>query len=127
MSEIETRHDEMFEQFQAFHRAHPEVWMLFVRFTWECINRGFKHYSAQGIYERIRWESAGGDGSGYHFKLNNNHRPFYSRRFMDVFPEHEGFFRTRVQTSKGDRPTNLPPLTPEDFPTYPNEQRRVAP
>ena len=28
-------------------------------------------------------------------------RPSYARRFMKMFPEHEGFFRTREQTSEG--------------------------
>ena len=111
----ETRRDEMREQVAAFHRQHPEIWDLFVRFTFEMINRGYTHYSVNAVFERIRWEiDAGGDGT-HAFKLNNNYRAFYSRRFMRMYPQHDGFFRTRQQTSGDRSATNLPELTPEDY------------
>jgi len=76
----------------AYHRAHPEVYQRFVRFTLEVIEAGREHYSAQAIVERIRWETeiqGGGD-----FKLPNAHVAFYSRLFMEDHPRHDGFFRT---------------------------------
>lgn len=107
-----TRLEEMREQCNRFHVEHPEVWDLFVRFTFEMINRGYKHYSAKGVFERIRWEKdAGGDGVTQ-FKLGNNYTPFYSRRFMKMYPEYDGFFRLRQQTSEGRDATNLPELSP---------------
>ena len=111
-----TRHDEMRDECNRFHKAHPRVWSLFIRFTNERIARSFKHYSVNAVFERIRWETDQADVKGRSsFKINNNHRPFYARRFMKMFPQYEGFFRTRVQTSKGGRATNLPPLSPRDF------------
>ena len=97
----ETRHDEMRRQVREFHKKHPEVWDLFVTFTFDRIERGFKHYSVNGIFERIRWDvgNVGGDGIT-EFKLGNNHRPFYARRFMKKYPKYDGFFRTRIQKSK---------------------------
>lgn len=113
---MKSRHEEMREQVQAFHAAHPEVWRLFVRFTRQMIDRGFQHYSVNAIFERIRWEKdAGGDGVTS-FKLNNNYRAFYARAFMKRYPEHAGFFRTREQISRGDQATDLPELTPDDYP-----------
>lgn len=107
-----SRLDEMREQVQAFHAEHPEVWRLFCQFTFQMINRGYAAYSVNAIFERIRWEmDAGGDGITT-FKLNNNYRAFYSRRFMAMYPKHEGFFRTRVQTSEAAPPTYLPELSP---------------
>ncbi len=54
------------------------------------IDKGFKHYSVNAIFERIRWEiDAGGDGIST-FKLNNNYRAFYARRFHRMYPEHDG-------------------------------------
>ena len=112
-----TRADEMLEHVHDFHEQHPEVWDLFVRFTFEMINRGFNNYSANAIFERIRWEKdSGGDGKTQ-FKLNNNYRAFYARRFMNIMPEHLGFFRTRLQTSKNTLATNLPALTPSHWET----------
>ncbi len=110
-----SRRDEMAEQCTEFHRKHPEVWELFVQFSFDIIRKGFKNYSCNAIFERIRWEKdAGGDG-GAQFKLNNNYRALYARRFMQMYPEHEGFFRTREQTSSTKPPTHLPELTPAAY------------
>ena len=43
------RLEEMRDQCAAYHKQHPEVWDMFVRFTFEMINRGFKNYSANGL------------------------------------------------------------------------------
>jgi hypothetical protein len=107
------RFDEMKEQCEAFHEQHPEVWDMFVQFAFQMINRGYKHYSAQhGIFARIRWEKdIGGDGSNQ-FKINNNYSPFYSRRFMKMYPEHNDFFRLRTQVSAYREATYMPEISP---------------
>lgn len=110
-----TRNEEMREQCEAFHKAHPEVWDMFVHYTQLMINRGYKNYSAQSVVERIRWEKdVGGDGEST-FKINNNFVAFYSRRYMKVYPQHEGFFRLRRQVSNDADATKLPELTPRDY------------
>ena len=98
-----SRHQELKIKTQEFHAKHPEVWVLFERFSLQLIKRGFKHYSARGVWHRIRWETATPrymekDDQG--FKLGNNHTPFYARAFMKRYPEYGEFFRTRYQTSK---------------------------
>tara|TARA_R100001244_G_scaffold96936_1_gene72594 strand:- start:152 stop:541 length:390 start_codon:yes stop_codon:yes gene_type:complete len=114
--EIDSRHEEMRQSAIKFHRKNPEIWRLFVQFTRQMIARGFKHYSAQhGIFARIRWEmDAGGDGSS-EFKINNNYSAFYARAYMRMYPEHQGFFRTREQPSNDQPATNLPELTPDHY------------
>lgn len=112
-----SRRDQLHEQCAAFHEAHPEVWELFERFALERIAAGFKHYSARGIFHRIRWEVARPDyDPDTEFKLNNNHSPFYARRFHRLHPEWNGFFRTRRQISDDEIQVTLPPLGPADFP-----------
>lgn len=110
------RTEEMRQQVSEFHDRHPEVWDMFVQFTFEMIQRGYKNYSVNAIFERIRWEkdSVGGDGITS-FKLNNNYRAFYSRRFMRAYPQHEGFFRTREQKSEERGATYKPELTPSHY------------
>lgn len=111
------RYDEMLEQAQIFHSNNPKVWALFCRFSLMLVDRGFKHYSANAVFERIRWETDQADHDGKTtFKLNNNHRPFYARAWMKKYPEHFGFFRVRVQTSKDCKAVHLPELRPTDFP-----------
>lgn len=111
-----SRYDEMREQCNTFHGQHPMVWKLFERFTLERIHRGFGHYSVNAIFERIRWETdqATVDGKTT-FKLNNNYRPFYARRFMRLHPDHEGFFRLRKQISKYEAATGMSELQPVDY------------
>jgi len=112
---MKTRYDEMRDQFVAFHRAHPEVFDLFVRFTFELISTSRTHGAAKTIIERLRWETSVVLQRGDDFKINNNHAPFYARLFLHRYPQHAGFFRTREQTSKSGNATRLSPLRPSDF------------
>jgi len=112
---METRLDEMKAQCQAYHKNHPEVWDLFVRFSKEIISKGYANYSVNAIFERIRWEMDVGGSGDSEFKINNNFRPLYARRFMKMYPDHDGFFRTRKQTSEEAPATNLPELQPKDY------------
>jgi len=81
------------KKFREFHDKNPRVWELLQRFTFEVINKGFKNYSVKAVFERIRWHTDV-ETSDPEFKLSNNHTAYYSRMFMDKYPEHEGFFRT---------------------------------
>lgn len=114
---VKTRKDELEESALKFHQENPNVWILFVKFTREMTSRGFNNYSAYAIFERIRWETDEADVDGKStFKVNNNHRPYYARWYMQAFPEHRGFFRIRELTSESEAAKNLPDLTPKDFP-----------
>lgn len=110
-----TRLDEMRDQVREWHRENPEVWRLFCKFTFQLIERGFEHYSAQGVWERIRWETAEASTDGSTWKANNNYCAFYARAFMRKYPQYDGFFRTRRQASADAPATNLPPLEPKDY------------
>lgn len=115
---MKTRYEEMREQVKAYHEKHPEVWQLFTDFAFQMINRGYKHYSAKAVFERIRWEKdAGGDGVTQ-FKVGNNHPAFYARAFMKKYPQHNGFFRLREQTSHKRNATNMQDVTPMDLKPY---------
>lgn len=83
------------QEFLEFDRANPRIRELFERFTFQVIATGRSRYSADAIWQRLRWhvdiETKSPDG----FKLNNNYRTYYGRRFMNDHPEHDGFFETR--------------------------------
>lgn len=114
---MSTRKEQMRQKCVEFHKKHPEVWELFVKFTKQVIARGHSNYGVGAIFERIRWEldTVGGDGKST-FKLNNNFRAFYARRFHAMYPLHQGFFRTREQTSSARAMSDLPELSPSDYP-----------
>jgi hypothetical protein len=78
---------------------NPEIWNLFVRFTFDAINAGHRNYSADAVLHRVRWETSVAS-KGAEFKCNNNWTAFYARKFHKLYPQHKGFFRLRV--SKAD-------------------------
>ncbi len=83
------------ERFNKFHRANPMVFDLFLRFTLKAKDRGYKHFSAKAVFERIRWhmhiDTVDADG----FKLNNNYTSRYVRLLEQLFPEHRDFYNKR--------------------------------
>lgn len=85
--------------FLKFHTDNPIVWELFTKFTLRLIERGFKHYSADAICHRIRWEVDVEIKDG-EFKLNNNYTSRYARLFHKTFPQYAGFFRNRTLISQ---------------------------
>ena len=99
---MKSRLEQMRRECTKFHKAHPELWALFVGFAFDKIRLGHKHYGAKAVMERVRWETSAGDSSP-EFKVNNNFPSFYARRFSKAFPDHEDFFRTRVQKSAASR------------------------
>jgi hypothetical protein len=103
------RKEQMREACQLFHDTHQNVWHLFVSFAMQKYNRGFKHYGAKAVMERVRWETDAGNpiAPGLDFKLNNNHTAFYAARFNKMYPEISdgNFFRTRkAKVNRGVHP-----------------------
>jgi len=94
-----TTRDNLAEAFEAFHYQNPTVWNLFHRFAMEAIGAGHRHYSADAIMHRVRWETSI-ETSGHLFKINNNHVAYYARRLMATSPMFKGFFRTRRVASE---------------------------
>lgn len=83
-------------QFWRFHEDNPHIYTLVERFASELLAAGRSKAGIGEIWERIRWElsvATRGDG----FKLNNNHRAFYARLWLERHPEHPHFFETRMR------------------------------
>ena len=84
----------LLNRFNDFHDKNPEVYELFVRFTFEAIKRGHKRLSAWMIANRIRWETAIVTVN-CEYKISNDYIALYSRKFMKDYPQYEGFFRIK--------------------------------
>ena len=80
--------------FHEFNAKNPVIFNLFHRFAIEARGRGHKHFSADAIMHRVRWETSVST-TGRIFKINNNHIAYYARALMEQRPEFKGFFRTR--------------------------------
>lgn len=83
--------------FERFDGENPQVWRHFCRFTQELIAAGRQHYGAKAVIERVRWHMAVTTMSEDNFRINNNHFPFYARKWLAVHTTPPEFFRVRVQ------------------------------
>jgi len=89
---FESRLDTLFIK---YHADNPAIFEHFKRFALQLRGRGFRHFGAKAIMERIRWEVAlqtGRDG----FKINNNYTSRYARLLERKLPMFRGFFRKRA-------------------------------
>lgn len=87
--------DAEYKNFCEYDEANPHIWKEFLRITLITIKvKKFKNYSARDIFPIIRWHR-GGNIKSDGFKVNNNYSPFYARKFHELYPQYEGFFRTR--------------------------------
>lgn len=85
----------IFAAYKEWDAANPHFYPLFVRFSRQLAARGYRNIGVALIFERIRWESMIRTTETDEYKLNNNFRSIYARRFMADYPELNGFFRTR--------------------------------
>jgi len=86
--------DDLKKTWWKWHKQNPHVWEMFEKYTFQAISAGYDHYSVNAIFERIRWHTDI-ETKGDPFKINNNHRAYYARYFHYMYPEFDGFFRTR--------------------------------
>ena len=100
---VQTRADQMLDKFIKFHRENPRIWSLFQRFTSEMWSRGFRRYSARGIWHRIRWEVSFETREEGTLKMSNDHTPYYARMWLATHPQAGPFFKVKKLTSQ-DRP-----------------------
>jgi len=89
------------DYFKLYNTENPEIYAMFVAYTYQLISTGATRFSAYLIFERMRWETMVSGNDGY--KLNNNYRPYYARQFMKDHPQYEGFFETRRTVAEGAR------------------------
>lgn len=89
--------------FDRYDRENPQIYDMFKRFAFEAIKAGRKRLGAAMIIERMRWETtvAAQDDE---FKINQNYAAFYSRKFMNEFPQYTGFFTTRASAADNTFP-----------------------
>lgn len=88
-------------KFAEYDAENAHVWAAFERFTFEAIDAGLKHYSADAVLHRVRWETAVAERGG-EFKANNNFTSFYSRKWAKTHPEFADFFRRRRSKADGE-------------------------
>lgn len=80
------------EKFKEFDEKHPEIYEYFEKFALIVAEKR-EYYSAKCIFHRVRWETMIKGEEDY--KIDDGWISHYARKFMDLHPEHSGFFKTR--------------------------------
>jgi hypothetical protein len=89
----------MAKSFKKYDEENPKIWELFLYFSRQAKQKGFKNYSAKGIFELIRWHTKV-EGKHNQFKVNNNYHADYARKLMNFDKSFQGFFRTRKRNNR---------------------------
>ena len=115
-----TRGQQIYDRWKAWHEANPRFWNLFVKFTFDLINAGHQHGSADMVCHRIRWESALELNSTEPVRINNDYTCLWSRLFANQYPQHGEFFRQRRRISE-DKPAHAVDNSVTDYGPPANE------
>jgi hypothetical protein len=76
--------------FEQYHSEHPDIYEKFKNFALLEIRKGQRHLSADFIWHKIRHYTPITDGGKY--KISNEYRAFYSRMFINDFPQYTNCF-----------------------------------
>jgi hypothetical protein len=88
--------------FWNFDKMHPSVYRMIVHLARGLKKQGFKTYSMDVLFHRIRWHAyVKRNRSQEAFKLNDWYTSFYARLVMEREPDLADFFQIRKQRSKG--------------------------
>ena len=92
--------DDQPDSFEKWVHSDPgrEIANRFIRLAYGLKRRGFGHYGAKGIVERLRWHyelRAQRSGMDFDYKINNNTVSRLARFCMQREPGLVGFFETR--------------------------------
>tara|TARA_R100001163_G_C4987416_1_gene141284 strand:+ start:454 stop:786 length:333 start_codon:yes stop_codon:yes gene_type:complete len=88
-------------QWHACKNKNKSLLPTLARMARELKRCGYTHYSINGLFEALRWETRHSTGD-LGLKVNNNHRAFAARDLMSIYPDLDGFFRVREQKPRPD-------------------------
>lgn len=85
--------------FWKFHKDHPEVYRLLVKFSleWREARGKDAQLGMKALFERVRWERYMDMKDEEGWKLNNNYTAFYARLLMESDSRLKGLFQLRRQ------------------------------
>lgn len=89
------------QKFMDFDRDNPEVYQQLKMLAFSLIDKGINRYGIAALFEVLRYHSAI-ETNDPDFKLNNNHKAFYARKFIADFPCYKDFFELRERKAVTD-------------------------
>lgn len=89
--------DETERKFWSFLDRVPNCFELFSHYSFALIEAGRKESSATLVFERVRWDYEFEGRFSDDFMMANDIRPLFARWWMQINPQHDGFFETRAR------------------------------
>jgi hypothetical protein len=89
--------DKLAAQFKRFHEANPQVYRALADKAEQLLREGRTRIGIAELVEELRYDHRIGT-RGEPFKINNNHRAFYSDMLMERIPALRDLIETRVRT-----------------------------
>lgn len=86
------------EEFNNYEANNPHVYEEFEKNALELAMAGVKKTSAWLIVNKMRWDSMLSVNTDLEYSIPNDYIGIFSRRFMKMHPEYNGFFT--VKSSK---------------------------
>lgn len=90
------------ENFEKHHAENPQIYRMFCHYAKKAAAVR-KYYSAKSVFHRVRWETQIVERNS-DYKIDDGWISHYARKFMEDFPEHAGFFETRLRRESYHRP-----------------------
>jgi hypothetical protein len=95
--------NKLYLKFLEFDQKNPNVYKLVCMFADEVLAAGLTRYGISAIWDRIRWH-INITTKDVKFKLPNNHRAYYARKWNKDHPRPELFFReNKLRSERGRR------------------------
>ena len=93
------------ENFERHHAENPHIYRMFCHYALKAAEVR-KYYSAKSVFHRVRWETQIVERNS-DYKIDDGWISHYARKFMEDFPQHEGFFELRVRRNTYHDEPNL--------------------
>ena len=89
----------MLQKFQAFHEAHPEVFDTLLAEVRLLLEKGRRAVSIVSLIHYLRWSLILEKEAGEPYALNDHTAAVYSRVLVILFPEFNGLFEYRREST----------------------------
>ena len=83
------------ENFDIHDSKNPDIYRMFCHYALQAA-KVKKYFSAKCIFHRVRWETQIVERKA-DYKIDDGWISHYARKFMEDYPQYEGFFETRVR------------------------------
>lgn len=89
--------------FEKFNRENPHVFESFKEQAFKAINQGKKKISSKDIINYLRWHEYL-KTTDSNFTINDAYHSYYSRHFVEKYPEYKHLFEFRKLRNEEEGP-----------------------